>query len=408
MLGQTPAVSTARHRMGELEFVLFLGLLSAVSALAIDMVLPAFSQMRPAFGLDPDSTRLSLVVTLFLMGTGFGNLLYGPIADALGRKRALVGSMVLYGIASLSSALAPTLGVLYLSRFVWGIAAAGHRTLTQAIVRDRFAGTAMARVMTLVQAAFFISPILAPALGKGVLVISSWRWVLASGTFIALAVSVWSLRLGETLDPANRRSLKFRRVVAGFRSVLGTRVTLGYALAITFGFGAFMSYLGSTELIFSELYDKSQWFVAYFTAAGVIAAAVALTTNRVLRVVEARQVALGAGAAFAAASAVLFIATVAADGLPSFWLWLALFSLANAIHVAVLPTVLSLALEPMARMAGTAAAVLGFMSSAGGGLLASFTDRAIDDTVMPIGIAYVVYSSLALGCQLWARSSRPF
>ena len=82
--------------MGPREFVLLMGLLTAMSSLAIDIMLPAFAQMRIAFGLDDDSTRLSLTVTLFLMGVGVGHLFYGPIADAVGRKPTLVGSMVLY------------------------------------------------------------------------------------------------------------------------------------------------------------------------------------------------------------------------------------------------------------------------------------------------------------------------
>ena len=172
--------------MGEREFVLFIAMVSAMSALAIDILLPAFEDMRPAFGLDEDSTQLSLTVTLFLMGAGVGNLFYGPIADAVGRKPTLAGSMTLYGVAALAAALAPSLGVLYASRFVWGFASAGSRTMTQAIVRDRFAGTAMARVMTLVQTAFFLAPIIAPVLGKVLVEVGSWRWVLASGVVTAL------------------------------------------------------------------------------------------------------------------------------------------------------------------------------------------------------------------------------
>ena len=391
------------HRMGEREFVLFMALLSAMTALAIDMLLPAFEEMRPAFGLDDDSPRLALTVTLFLMGAGIGNLFYGPIADAVGRKPTLTGSMVLYGLAALSAAFAPSLGVLYISRFVWGVASAGSRTLTQAIVRDRFAGTAMARVMTLVQTAFFLAPIIAPVLGKGLVEIGSWRWVMAFGVVTALLVLGWALRLGETLDPANRRPLRLGPVLAGFRSVLRNRTALGYTLTVTFGFGAFLSFLGSTELIFANVYARPGWFVPYFSAVGVLAALVALGSNRLLHTVRASQMALGASMAFSTACAALFAATAAGGGLPPFMVWLVLFSLANACHVAVFPTAMSLALEPMGEMAGTAAGVLGFSASLGGSLLASFTDRAIDDSVMPIGIAYFAYSSIALGFQLWAR-----
>ncbi len=380
-----------------------MGLMTAMSSLAIDIMLPAFAEMRPAFGLADDSTRLSLTVTLFLMGAGVGHLFYGPIADAVGRKPTLVGSMVLYAAAALAAALAPTLGVLYVSRFVWGFAAAGPRVLAQAIVRDRFAGTAMARVMTLIQTVFFVAPILAPGLGKGLVVIGSWRWVMAFGVVSGVAVVVWSLRLEETLDPGHRRPLRLGAALAGFRFVVANRTALGYTLMVTFAFGAFLAYLGSTELIFSDVYDRSGWFVPYFTVAGVVAAAVALSSNRILHRVQARQLALGAGSAFAAASAALFAVTIASDGLPPFGVWLLLYSLCNAIHVAVFPSGVSLALEPMGEMAGTAASVLGFSTWMLGSLLASFTDGAIDGSVMPIGIAYLVYSSIALACQLWAR-----
>ena len=389
--------------MGEREFVLYMGLLTAMSSLAIDVMLPAFAQMRPVFGLDDDSTRLSLTVTLFLMGAGVGHLFYGPIADAVGRKPTLAGSLMLYAAAALVAALAPSLGVLYGSRFVWGFAAAGPRTLKQAIVRDRFAGTAMARVMTLIQTVFFIAPIMAPGLGKALVVIGSWRWVMAFGVVTGLAAVAWSLRLEETLDPANRRPLQLGPVLAGLRSVVSNRTALGYTLMVTFGFGAFLSFLGSTELIFSDVYDRSGWFVPYFTVSGVVAAAVALSSNRLLHRVHARQLALGASCAFAAASAALFVVTIASAGLPPFVAWLVPFSLCNAIHVAVFPSGISLALEPMGALAGTAASVLGFSTWMVGSLLASFTDRAIDGSVMPIGIAYLAYSLLALACQLWAR-----
>ena len=389
--------------MGPREFVLLMALLTAMSSLAIDLMLPAFAQMRPAFGLDDDSTRLSLTVTLFLMGAGVGHLFYGPIADAVGRKPTLVGSMVLYAAAALVAALAPSLGVLYISRFVWGFAAAGPRTLTQAIVRDRFAGTAMARVMTLIQTVFFIAPIMAPSLGKALVVIGSWRWVMAFGVVSGLAVVVWSLRLEETLDPAHRRQLRLGSALAGFRFVVADRTAVGYTLMVTFSFGAFLAYLGSSELIFSDVYDRAGWFLPYFTVAGVVAAAVALSSNRLLHRIHARQLALRAGSAFAAASAALFAVTIASDGLPPFGVWLVLYSLCNSIHVAVFPSGISLALEPMGAMAGTAASVLGFSTWMLGALLASFTDRAIDGSVMPIGIAYFAYSLIALACQLWAR-----
>ena len=398
-------MKVAAHRMGGREFVLFMALVSAMAALAIDMSLPAFEQMRDAFGLAEDSTGLALTMTLFFMGMGVGTLFYGPISDAVGRRRVLWASMALYAGAAAVAALAPSLPVLYASRFVWGVAAAGPRTLAQAIVRDRFAGTAMAQVMTLIQAVFFIGPIIAPVLGKVLVEAGSWRWVMAFGILSALAVVLWSLRLSETLALENRRPLQFGAVAVGFRTVVGNRIALGYTLANTFAFAAFYSFLASTELIFSAVYGRPEWFVPYFTAMSVAAALTALGNSRLLRSVEASRVALGAGVTYSAVSAALLGIAVAGDGVPPLLLWLALFSLANCCHTAFFPTSISLALEPMGALAGTASSVIVFSTSMLGSLLASFTDRAIDDTVMPISVAYLAYSLLALTTQLWARSA---
>ena len=389
--------------MGEREYILFMALVSAVAALAVDMPLPAFEQMRAAFGLAEDSTGLALTMTLFFMGMAVGTLFWGPISDAVGRKRVLLASMAMYAGAAAVAALAPSLSVLYISRFAWGLAAAGPRTLAQAIVRDRYEGTAMAQVMALVQAAFFIGPIIAPVLGKALVEIGSWRWVMAFGIFTALAVTLWSLRMGETLAPAARRTMQLGPMITGFRTVLQNRTASGYMLANTFAFAAFYSFLASTELILSAVYGRPGWFVPYFTVMSVISAMVALGVNRVLRSISARRVALGAGTAYAAVSAGLLGVTAAGDGVPPLLLWLILFSLANSSHTAFFPTGISLALEPMGALAGTAASVIVFSTSLLGSLLASFTDRAIEDTVMPISVAYCGYSVLALACQLWAR-----
>ncbi len=380
-----------------------MALSSAMAAIAIDTLLPAFEQMRPAFGLSADSTQLSLTLTLFFVGMATGTLFYGPISDAIGRKPLLFVSLGLYAAAAIAGALAPSLQVLLISRFAWGFAAAGPRTITQAIVRDRYSGTAMARVMTLIQTAFFLAPIIGPVLGKGLVALGSWRYVMIFGALSAAVLALWSLRLPETLAPENRRPLRLGGTLAGFGYVVANRTTLGYTLAVTFGFGAFFSFLASSELIFVDVYDHAGWFVPYFSAMSTLGAIVSVTTNRMLRRHAARPMALGAGLGFVATSGALLAVTAAARGLPHIAVWIALFSLANALHIAFFPVAMSLALEPMGALAGTAASVVGFSTALFGALLAAIPDRAIDGDVMPIGVSYFVYGVLALACQLWAR-----
>ena len=393
--------------MGEREFVFFMALMTAMSALAIDVILPAFAAMRPDFGLAADSTELSLTVTFFIFGVAMGNMFFGPVSDALGRKPVLLASLVLYAISALAAALASSLTMFLVSRFCWGMAAAGPRTLSQTIVRDRFAGDAMARVMALVQSVFFLAPMAGPLIGKGLVELGSWRYVMAFGVFVAVATALWSLRLPETLDPRNRRPLRFGTTLRGIRTVMGNRVTLGYTLAVTFGFGAFLPFLGSSELVFDTVFDRSGWFVPYFSLMGLLLAAVALGVSRALRIVSAARLGAYLGGTFVTSSALLALVTALGGGRPPFWGWLLVYTLAVGSHAAFFPICLSLALEPMGKMAGTAAAAIGFVSMLVGAILASFVDRAIDATVTPIAVGYLGYGSIALVFQLWAQAGRP-
>ena len=117
--------------MGKREFIVLISMLMALTALAIDMMLPAFGEMRSSFGLEPDSTAIAPVITVFLIGFGSGQLFWGPLSDALGRKRILWMGLAIYSLAALGAALAPSLSILLLMRFVGGLGAAAIRVVTQ-------------------------------------------------------------------------------------------------------------------------------------------------------------------------------------------------------------------------------------------------------------------------------------
>lgn len=379
---------------------------SMMSALAIDMLLPAFGDMRPDFGLAEDSTQLSLTITLFFLGSAVGYLIYGPLSDALGRKRVLAISLGLYALCAVVATLSNSLTMLLAARFVWGFAAAGPRVLSQSIVRDRYSGTAMARVMTLIQAAFFLGPILAPIIGQGLVTVGSWRWVTAFGVFSAAAILAWSTRLEETLPLEHRRTMQPAEILRGFIHVSRNRTTMLYGFAIMFGFGAFYSFLASSELIFDSIFGRENLFVAFFVATSMAFSLVAVLMNWALRRTEAHVVALAAGGAYATFSIAMLVVIAIGDGRPDFWIWVVLFAAANACQIAFFPSANSLALEPMGELAGTATGILGFVTATVGAALGNQIDRRIDDTLWAIGIGYALYACAALALQLLARRHR--
>jgi DHA1 family bicyclomycin/chloramphenicol resistance-like MFS transporter len=185
---------------------------TAVTAIAIDAMLPALGQVRDHFDLNDNPAATAAIVSIFLGAMGIGQLIYGPLSDRFGRKPVLTFGLVLYIVSGIAATFAPSFGFLLATRFVWGLGSAAPRIVSRAILRDRYSGDALARALAIVVAIFLIAPTLAPLIGQAVLNLGSWRFTFAVGPVCALGVLLWSSRLEETLDPEDRRSIAPRQI----------------------------------------------------------------------------------------------------------------------------------------------------------------------------------------------------
>ncbi len=391
-----------RTDIGLRELIGFLSASTALTALAIDTMLPAFSDMRQAFDFAPGSSRVALVVTAFLLGMASGQMLFGPLSDRFGRKPALTLGFMIYILGALGSTFAPTFGVLLVSRGVWGIGSAGPRVVTLAILRDRFRGDQMARVMVFVQAFFLIVPILAPLWGQLWLSLGTWRWTFGQAVVLATLVSLWSLRLPETLAVENRRSLHLSELARSLREILRTRQTVGMALAQTLMLGSFFPWLGSSELIVSEIYGRGSIYILVFAGSGLAMAAATLLSARVVRAQGSRTMVRRFVLIFVSATLVASIVSWATNGVPPFGLFLILVALAISLETAMTPSTASLALEPMGHIAGIASSVVGTLNFAVGAILGYLIDRQIQGTVTPLFVGMLIYGLMATACVYWA------
>lgn len=390
------------QRMGEREFIALMAALTASTALGVDVMLPALGEIRDAFELPADSTTLSWTVSLYLLGLGFAQLVFGPLADRFGRKPTLYAGLTLYVAGAAGAALAPSLGFLLASRVVWGFGAASPRVMALTITRDRYVGDRMARVMSLIMAVFLIAPILGPAMGELLLLSGTWRWVFGFSVVTAAALALWLIRLDETLDPANRLPLDVKRLWKTFRTIVGTRVTLGYGLALTFEMSAFTAFLASFELLLDDVYDRSGQFALLFGASAAVMAVTALGNARFIGAVGSGTVLRTAIVAHAGGGSALVAIALTGGGAPSFWPWYAVLTGLNALHVVIGPICNSLAMAPMGEIAGTASAVIGAVSLVVASLLSSITNNLISGSVTPLSLGYLCYGLLAGACILWA------
>ncbi len=393
-------------RIGRRELLALLSLTMALTALSIDLMLPAFGEIRAAFGMEPDAPEAAAMVTVFMIGLASVQLLYGPLADRFGRKPMLFAGFALSAVGAAGAALAPSFGLLLFSRFIWGVGAAGPRVIGLAIVRDTHRGDEMARAMSFIMAVFILVPVLAPSVGAAILSFTSWRAVFWFCVIYVAVMALWVLRMPETLDPADRIELRFDGVRRALRLVVSQRSAMAYTAAMTLLFTAFVSYLATSELIVDDVFDLADRFPLVFGGLAAVMGIAVLANASMVGRFGSRRIVGWVLPTYVGAAGGLVALTLAADGTPSFWVFVSSLGLILCMHALLIPNLNALAMEPMGRVAGTASALIGTAQLGGGALLGSFIDRAYDGTVTPLAVGLLVCAALALGVVRWGAADR--
>ncbi len=390
--------------MREGELIVLLSFAMALSALGVGLILPAFEEMRQVLGLAEDSNRLARAITAYILGLSVGTLVYGPMSDRFGRKPALRLGFSLYAAGAAGSMLAVAVGsvsLLLATQALWGVGAAGPRIVALAIVRDLYDGDRMARIMSSVFAVFTIVPIFAPVAGAAVVGVASWRGVYWLAVGLAALVALWAARLGET-RPETSAGLRAFRLGPSVLRVLRNRDVVLYTAAMTLSFGAFFSYIATSELLFSDVFGRGHLFPWIYGGITALMAVAMIANAKLVETLTTRRVVAGTLVIYLGGAAALTIGTWVAGGIPALAFFLVCLSVIAAMHGLVITNLNSLALDPMADQAGTAGSVIGAVSTGGGALIGSLIDRAYDGTLLPLSIGFLAAPAVALGLCLVA------
>ncbi|WP_197091524.1 MFS transporter [Sphingobacterium endophyticum] len=246
-------------KMKQGEFIALSASTMMLTALGIDIMLPAFSELRKDFGLDPKSTETAKIISYFFLGQ-ISQIVFGVLSDRFGRLPILRIGFPLYIFGGIAAAFAPCLSLMFAARFIAGVGASAVFMTTIAGVRDRFAGNEMARIMSLIFTIFLFTPVIAPFLGSAILHIASWQAVFLAPPLFAVIVFLWSLRLKESLPKIKRIPLNFFSIGKSIGSVLRNRTFLRYTGITTLLFTALSSYVSSSEHIIGGIYGKPSLF----------------------------------------------------------------------------------------------------------------------------------------------------
>ena len=367
-----------------------------LQAMGIDIMLPALEIVGDHYALENPNNQ-QLIIFAFILGFGFPQLVFGPIADRFGRKILLQLSLVGYFITGFACMFAPSFGSLLVLRLVQGICCAGTRVSAGAIIRDLSKGRSMASILSLVYTVFMIVPIIAPAIGTAIMAVADWRWVFGILGVFSGILFIWTqLRLPMTLDENDRRPFSMDQIFGAFKTVATHRITAGYMIASGIIFGCLFAFIGASEQVFDEVFGRGEKFYLYFAGIAGMLAVMAFSNSLVVGRFGMRRISHGVVLIFIALS-VANLAYMQFVG-QEFWVFYGLFVLTFGCFGMIGANFSSLALEYMGKIAGTANAVYGFVTMTLSSFLGFLVAQNFDGTVRPLLIAYVLLglSSLAV------------
>ncbi|MBO9203947.1 MULTISPECIES: MFS transporter [Niastella] len=340
------------------EFIAFTASSMILTALGIDIMLPAFADVRKHFSSGNSGTETAQLVSCFFMGQ-VTQLLFGYLTDRLGRLPILRAGIVLYVITGFCTAFAGSLYWMYVFRFIAGMGAAAVFMTSIAAVRDRYAGDAMARVMSLVLFVFLFTPVVAPALGALVLKYFSWRVVFSIPPAFAVIVFIWSFRMKESHPVSARSKGDLKSTAHKLVSIIQNRIFLRYVTIATLLFSVFSSYISSSERIIGTIYQRPALFPIIFGSIGLFMAVSAVSNSYFSKRYGARKTIRILLAGFFAVATILLLSTYILGDPPPAPLFFILLGLISCIFIAADPNSSAIALEPLGDKAGLAASVYG-------------------------------------------------
>jgi DHA1 family bicyclomycin/chloramphenicol resistance-like MFS transporter len=387
------------------EFIIIISLMMSITALSTDAMLPALPQIGSDLGIQNANDR-QLVVSVLFLGMAVGQLFFGPLSDRVGRKPTVYAGYALYIAGALLSILAVSFPMMLVGRLSQGLGISAPRAVTLALVRDRYKGRAMARVMSFATTVLILVPMLAPTLGQTILLFSSWRGIFGSFVLMGLITVSWfALRMPETLAPEHRAPFSLRRIVDATLEIVRNRVAVGYTVSTGLVNGAFLGYLNSAQQIFQEQYALGKLFPLVFGVISLSLGLASLLNARLVMRFGMRFLVRRSLLVIVGLSILAFGIALLPGGQAPLWLFMA-YLMATFFCVGILfGNLNSLAMEPLGHLAGMGAAVVGSLSTLISMPLGTIIGQSYNGTVLPLVFGMALLSSLCVLAVRWAESS---
>ena len=379
----------------ELEFIVIMASLMSLVALSIDALLPALNVIGLAVGFQ-EAQDNQLLITMIFLGLGFGQLISGPLSDSFGRKPVIYVGFIVFVLASFVCVSATSLEMMVFGRILQGIGLSAPRTISIAMVRDRYSGDYMARVMSFIVVIFILVPVVAPAIGKIILDFYGWQAIFYSQLLFGVFVMFWLWkRQPETLHKEFKRKFTISLFINGTKEFLKYKQSIAFTLISGFITGSFMVYLSASQHIFQNQYDLAEEFPFIFAGLAIgVGFATFLNGSLVLKYGMLKLVNIAM--VFFTLIPLVYIAIFYGQSNPSATILLIFFGLQFFSIGFLFGNLRALAMQPVGHIAGIGSAINGFVSTIMAVPIATYIGGFVQTTALPLFVGFTVCGVLSL------------
>jgi DHA1 family bicyclomycin/chloramphenicol resistance-like MFS transporter len=233
--------------------LLLLSVASGLSPFGMAIVVPAMNSI--ALHHNAAFSKVQFVISAYLFGLAISQPVCGYLCDRIGRRPVMLCGFLVFIVASFFCAVAPTLDLLILGRFIQAVGVSVGTVASRAILRDCYDRNRMAEAMSYVSAAMGLAPITAPFFG-GVLHVGTNYTAIFLGTALMGAIVFIGMArsLVETL-PADIEPPRVSIWLKSYRQLLSSRAFVGNTLLFGFVQGGFFCFMAIGSALFATKFD---------------------------------------------------------------------------------------------------------------------------------------------------------
>jgi len=379
----------------QLEFVALMAALMSIVALSIDALLPALPEIGSYLGV-VNTNDNQLLITMIFLGLGFGQLLFGPLSDSFGRKPVIYVGFFLFVIATIICVTTKSFEMMIFARVLQGVGLSSPRTMAIAMIRDKYSGDYMAKIISIVVMVFILVPVIAPMFGQFLLNHYNWESIFYVNLIFGFLVVLWFWRRQpETLTDEKKIKFSTSMFIDGTKEFLKHKDAIAFTLVSGFITGSFMVYLSTSQQIFEQQYNIADLFPYVFASLAISVGLATFMNSQLVLKYGMLKIAYTATIAYVVIS-LLYVVLFWSGKNPSLPVLIGFCAVQFFAIGFLFGNLRALAMQPLGHIAGIGAAINGFVSTVMAVPIANYIGGFVKDSVLPLFIGFSILGFLSL------------